>query len=937
MKKLALLLLICVLCLGYLVQVWAAQPAAMPAPPRQTTADAERALAGPSGIAVAPNGRVYAALYPLSRVWSWPSAASLFAGDTADLILGLDLNSQTGNGDPDAGNCFGATVYLLCGAESVAVDSVGNLYVADTYHHRILVYYNPDADASPTAADLVIGQTNFTNNGAGGGQTGLNYPRGVALDTADNLYVVDEFNHRVLRYNTPLTTDTTPDVVLGQTNFNGSSTGTAANKFDLPLGVAVDGAGNVYVTDLNNGRVQRFAPPLTNGMDAAYSYTGPNDNPLNAPHDTAVSPAGHLYIADTHNQQILQFLDPLNQPTVSTPFTGLYLPMGMAFAPNGDLLVADCGLASGGTIGGYPPCRQDPRRVVLFADPVTITPADISLTVDAAANQHPISPDIYGLHYNFGAGPRTFDGTLAQELGLSIRRWGGNDTSRYNWQNNHSNNGYDYFFENNSNTTGDESADDYVSNALATGTQTIITLPLMGWVANNSTAACAFSVSKYGYVPQPYPYGNLPAVDPFRTDCGSGITGYVGGDQSKPVYLVGNDPLDTSTAVDETFAAGWVAHLQAQFGTAATGGVRYYSLDNEPDLWNSTHRDVHPTASTYDKVYGLGQSYAAAVKAADPAAQILGPVSFGWSGYFYSAYDLEAAAANGYTLFPDYEDHGSIYFIPWYLQQMAAYEQTHGTRLLDYLDIHFYPQNGVDLTGAGNAAQQALRLRSTRALWDPTYVDESWIAGAGPNDGIVQLIPMMRGWINDNYPGTKLAITEYNWGALDSLNGALTQADILGIFGREGVDMALLFDTPFGSGGNFTPTSPGAFAFRMYRNYDGAGGRFGETSVQATSTDQGQLAIYAARRTADGALTLIIINKTGGELTADLALANFVGTGTAEVYRYSAADLNAIVHRPDIALNGAGFTAAYPANSITLIHLPRVPLAPQAYLPLILR
>ncbi|MEZ4616921.1 MAG: hypothetical protein R2867_15650 [Caldilineaceae bacterium] len=99
------------------------------------------------------------------------------------------------------------------------------------------------------------------------------------------------------------------------------------------------------------------------------------------------------------------------------------------------------------------------------------------------------------------------------------------------------------------------------------------------------------------------------------------------------------------------------------------------------------------------------------------------------------------------------------------------------------------------------------------------------------DSNVVRLIPRMREWVVANYPGTKLAITEYNWGALDHINGALAQADVLGIFGREGLDMALLFDSPYSTDGKFTADGPGAYAFRIYRNYDGVGSKFGETSV----------------------------------------------------------------------------------------------------------
>jgi len=219
--------------------------------------------------------------------------------------------------------------------------------------------------------------------------------------------------------------------------------------------------------------------------------------------------------------------------------------------------------------------------------------------------------------------------------------------------------------------------------------------------------------------------------------------------------------------------------------------------------------------------------------------------------------------------------------------------------------------NGVFSSSAGDADTQALRLRSTRALWDESYTDESWI------DEPVRLIPRLQEWIADNYPGTRLAITEYNWGALDDLNGALAQADVLGIFGREGLDLATLWDPPDSA------TAPGIQAFRLYRNYDGRGSGFGDVSVAASSTDQDRLALYAAQRSADNALTLVAINKTGAELTSALTLNGFDPAATATVYRYSAANLNAITTLPNQAVTAGGFSATFPANSITLFVIPR--------------
>jgi hypothetical protein len=298
-------------------------------------------------------------------------------------------------------------------------------------------------------------------------------------------------------------------------------------------------------------------------------------------------------------------------------------------------------------------------------------------------------------------------------------------------------------------------------------------------------------------------------------------------------------------------------------------------------------------------------------------------VLWGWCAYFYSARDNCAAGI-------DYSSHGNTYFVPWYLQQLQTYQQQHGMRLLDYLDLHYYPQaSGVSLSPAGDAATQALRLRSTRSLWDPTYIDESWISDTAPGGVAVQMIPRMKAWVDANYPGTKLALTEYNWGALDHINGALAQADVLGIFGREGLDLATLWGPP-------TSSQPGAFAFRMYRDYDGAHVKFGDVSVQAASADQDRLTIYAAKRSADNALTLMIINKSTGTLTGTVTVTNYTPAQNAAVYQYSAANLNAIVRGADQSIGPNGFSAAFPPSSITLIVIPpSLPLDKQMYLPLV--
>ncbi len=521
------------------------------------------------------------------------------------------------------------------------------------------------------------------------------------------------------------------------------------------------------------------------------------------------------------------------------------------------------------------------------------------LSIDASANRHAISDDIYGMNHA--------DESLARSLRLPVRRLGGNAATRYNWQANLHNTGSDWYFENipDGDPVAEGSASDrFVEQDRRTGAKTLLTVPLIGWTPSGNSPRnhpydCGYKVSRYG--PQ-------QSTDPWDTDCGNGVLASGGN-------IAGNAPSDTSEEIGPEFVRDWVRHLTARYGLARSGGVAYYNLDNEPMLWNSTHRDVHPQPATYDEIRDRTIQYAAAIKTADPTARTLGPVLWGWCAYFYSALD-------GCGTGNDYRSHGNTFFVPWYLQEMQAYEQSHGERILDYLDLHYYPQaSGVALSPAGDSDTQALRLRSTRSLWDATYMDESWISDTAPGGVAVRLIPRMKEWVDTHYPGTKLAITEYHWGALDHINGALAQADVLGIFGREGLDLATLWAPPAAS-------DPGAFAFRMYRNYDGSGNGFGNLSLRAVSEDRKALSVYAALRSSDGALTVMAINKTPGALRSPIGLSGFTPKPAAAVYRYGGSRPGSIERPSDLVVSDAGFSADFPGSSITLLILLPGPLEP---------
>ena len=253
--------------------------------------------------------------------------------------------------------------------------------------------------------------------------------------------------------------------------------------------------------------------------------------------------------------------------------------------------------------------------------------------------------------------------------------------------------------------------------------------------------------------------------------------------------VTGNSPDDANVPNSIEFQRAWLNHLTEKWGAAKSATDRYYVLDNEPALWNSTHRDVHPAPATLTEVRNKMITYATMIKAADPKALIVGPEEWGWPAYFYSAADSAWRAKNGYQPnSPDRVAHGNQDFLPYLIAEFQRASVASGKRLLDVLSIHYYPQGG-EYGNNVSPEMQARRNRSTRSLWDPKYKDETWI-----ND-TVRLIPRLKAWAAA-YPGTLTGITEYNWGAEGHINGATAQADVLGIFGREGLDVAARWTTP---------------------------------------------------------------------------------------------------------------------------------------------
>ena len=510
----------------------------------------------------------------------------------------------------------------------------------------------------------------------------------------------------------------------------------------------------------------------------------------------------------------------------------------------------------------------------------------VTVSVDVAASRRAINQAIYGVAYATTA--------QLQDLNASLHRYGGNNTSRYNWQQNADNRGQDWYFESigDSSATAGQRGDDFIVNSRAGNAEPMITVPIIEYVAkvgSNRSKLASFNSNVYGT----------------QDDCDwqwfpQACNGLRSGQP-----IAGNNPLDANVANSTTLQAGWVSHLVQRFGPAASGGLKYYILDNEHSIWHSTHRDVRPTGATMQEIRDAMINYSAAIKNVDPGALVVGPEEWGWSGYFFSGYDQQYGSQHGWSFLPDRANHGNMDYLPWLLQQLKTRSDLDQRRVIDEFTVHYYPQGG-EFGNDSSAAMQSRRNRSTRSLWDPNYIDETWI-----NDK-VQLIPRLRNWANTYYyAATPIGITEYNWGAEGHINGATTQADIYGIFGREGLDFAARWTTP----DTATPTYK---AMKMYRNYDGNRSTFGDTSVLASSTaNADNLSVFTAQRSSDQALTVMVISKVlSGSTPVTVNIANLSAAVTAQVWQLTGS--NAITHLADVPVSAQSFTATVPAQSVTL-------------------
>lgn len=531
----------------------------------------------------------------------------------------------------------------------------------------------------------------------------------------------------------------------------------------------------------------------------------------------------------------------------------------------------------------------------------------VVLNVNANADLRLIDPRIYGVAF-----ASTSD---LNNLNATTNRSGGNATSQYNWQINAANRASDWYFQSigSASSVPGADGDQFIQSSRAGGADPMLTIPMVGWVAKlgaNRAKLAGYSIAKYGAQT-----GNDAQWFP---DAGNGIQA------GTNARITWNDPNDAAIPADQNFQRGWVQHLVNTWGQSTSGGLRYYFLDNEVSLWSWTHQNVHPQGTGMEEVRNKMIAYSAMIKSVDPGAFVMGPEEWGWNGYFYSGLDQ----LNGNSA--DRNAHGGADYLPWVLDQLRQNDQATGSRTLDAFTVHYYPQGSGVAGDNVSQATQLLRNRSTRSLWDPNYTDESWI------NQKVNLIPRLKQWANQYYfSGTPVGITEYNWGAEGHMNGATAQADVWGIFGREGLDIGNRWTTP-------TAGTPAYLAMKLWRNYDGLDSGFGDVSVRATAPNPDQVSVFASRRSSDGALTVAVINKNlynSGNPTATteitVNLSNFLASGNAQFWRLAATNPSnqtsaTISQQSSLAISGGSFTFNAAQQSVNLfVIMPGSQAAPQ--------
>ncbi|MBO4523083.1 MAG: glycoside hydrolase [Ruminococcus sp.] len=430
---------------------------------------------------------------------------------------------------------------------------------------------------------------------------------------------------------------------------------------------------------------------------------------------------------------------------------------------------------------------------------------DMNITVDLKGERKEISPLIYGVNQ--------YTSPLKDVKATAVRQ-GGNRMTAYNWETNASNAGSDWKHSSDTNLSESDDPADCVQVLSRDAAKynvgyKLTTLQLAGYV----------SADKDGPVSE-------EEIAPSK--------------RWNKVVLTKDAPFsDTPDLTDGiVYMDEYVNYIIKKLGDSKSEtGIQGYSLDNEPVLWNDTHSRMHPEPVTIEELSTKSIEMAKAVKKLDPNAEIFGPALYGYTAFDHLDDDDSHDEWENVK-----KENNYHWYLDCYLDQMKKASEENGTRLLDVLDIHYYSEsarNGIDD-----------RLQSVRTLYEDGFVENSWIGQWCMEN--VPILPTVKKSIDTYYPGTKLAISEYNFGGGDNASGTIAQAEALGCYADQGVYFASLWGgEPFIMAG-----------INLYTNYDGKGGCFGDTLVPATTEDVSKSSTYAAVNADDDSnVTVMVTNK----------------------------------------------------------------------------